>query len=88
MKELKSRCWVTVMGYLEALDLLITRLTQFSASYLDYSDIENAQLRDYPIHSLSSNPVFSHAVFRMQYFIDCTATTRPNDFFRKQWCNF
>ena len=60
MKDLKYRCLVKAMRCLEALDLLITRLMKFSLSYLDYSGMENVELCDYLIHSLSLHPVFSH----------------------------
>ena len=60
MKDMKSRCLVTAMGCLEALDFLITRLMQFSVSYLDYSDMENAELCDYPAHWRSLHPILSH----------------------------
>ena len=50
MKELKSRCLVTAFVFFEAMELLIIRLIQFGAFYLDCSDMENAELHDLPAH--------------------------------------
>ena len=60
MKDVKSRHLVTAMGSLEALDLVLASLMQFSESYLDYSDMENAESRYCPTHCRSLHPTFSH----------------------------
>ena len=50
MKELKFRCLATEVGCLEAIEFLIIRLIQFSASSLDYSDMDNAELHGLSTH--------------------------------------
>ena len=51
MKKVTGEELVTELGCLEAMGLLIIRLIQFSTSYLDCSEMENAELHDLPTHS-------------------------------------
>ena len=67
------------MGCLDAVELLVIRFMQFSASHLDYSNMENAKLDELPVHLRFSHPVWCHHFFRTFVFRSCKTTHRKNE---------
>ena len=79
VKELKTKCLITAMGCLDAVELFIVRFMQFSASHLNCCNMKDAELDELPIHLRFSHPVFSHHFFRSVEFQSHKIIARKNE---------